>query len=187
MGCAGFTIPATQLAAVRSSLREARPGLGAWRHTVVVDADASPAALLCVVRDAGAIARFMTELAMSELRDGAAPAAGAIRACSDHAGARWAKQITRLNDEDRSFNVRFLDHELGFPFPARPMFGGWRVCARAGGGSRVEVWWSLSPTVAWAPWLVVALMGLRVGGGIQRAVARMDAAVTGGVVLTVPC
>ena len=72
-----------------------------------------------------------------------------------------------------------LDHELGFPFPARPMFGVWRVCARAG--------WSLTPTVAWAPWLVVALMGLRVGGGIPRAVARMDAAVTGGVVLTVPC
>lgn len=75
--------------------------------------------------------------------------AGAIRACSDHAGARRAKQITHLNDEDRSFDVRLLDHELGFPFPARPMFGVWRVCARAG--------WSLTPTVAWAPWLVVAL------------------------------
>jgi hypothetical protein len=176
-------LAAAQLVSLRRALEEQRPGLGAWRYAVVVDAHAPPAALWCVVRDVGGISRFMPELATSALRDGASPAVGAVRACSDHAGARWAEWITAFDESNRSFDVQFLDGEPGFPFPARPMFGGWRVTA-FGAGSRVEVWWSLTPTVGYLPWLVVALMGSRVDRGISRAVARMDAAASGGEVTT---
>jgi hypothetical protein len=167
-----------QLRALRGALREQEPGLGDWRYCLAVDAQASPVALWRVVGRVGDIARYMPELASSELRGEAAPGVGAVRACRDRAGVAWAEAVTRYDAEVLCFEVRFLHEEAGFPFPVEKMFGGWRILPQDG-GSRVEIWWSLTPSARLFPWLVVALMGLRVDRSLAAVVARMDAAARG--------
>ncbi len=161
----------------RSSLRETRLGLGAWRRCVAVDVASSPEEIWSIVGDLGRISAYMPDLVHSELRGGVAPGVGAVRACRDRAGRAWAEQVTAYDPTERRFEVRFLHEEPGFPYPMRPMYGGWQVHARPG-GARVEVWWSLTPTTP-LPWLMVALLGLRVGPVMAAVIARMDAAARG--------
>lgn len=169
-GCVGG-LAVAQLGGLRRMLRDESPGRGRYRHCVRIRTDVDADALWRVVRDLGDIARYAPDLAASSLRADAAPAAGAVRECSDTSGARWAEHCVALDDDARSFELRFLTDEPGFPFPADVMHGGWSVDDDEGRAT-VEIWWSLTPTVAFG-WVFVALLGLRVDRDMARVVSRM--------------
>jgi hypothetical protein len=132
-----------------------------------------------VISDLGSISRYMPELAQSEIRGGLPAGVGAVRACRHEQGHRWAEQCTAFDEQAMKFDVRFLTEEAGFPYPMRAMHGGWQVEPRVG-GSRVTVWWSVTPSVRFVPpWLVVALMGASIDRSFPKLVERMSAAALG--------
>lgn len=168
----GFGV--TQLLGVRRLLRETAPDLGTWRHCLSVDVDAPPDAMWRVVSDLGAISRFVPALVHSELVGDVQPAQGSVRACSDHSGRRWEEVCTDFEPRARRLSLRFRTEADDFPYPMREMHGGWEV-APHGEGSRVTVWWSVTPTTAHLPWLLVAVMGQRLDVDFPPVIERMAA------------
>ncbi len=186
VGVAGLVGAAAgaQIAGVRRMLRDTQPGRGDWYHCVAVDVDASPDAMWAVVSDLSQIRRFSPSLVRSSLRDGEVSGVGALRTCRDDRGREWSEACERFDPAARELDVRFVAEAPDFPFPAEVMVGGWRVRPH-GDGSRVEVWWSLTPTTP-LPWLAVALLGLSVDRGMAEAIARMAEAAHGRPVPEVP-
>ena len=165
------SLAAWQVEGVRRMLRDPVPGRADYLHRVWVHTDVHADAMWSIVSDLGRIAHFAPGLAHASLRDGEAPGVGAVRTCANTQGHAWREVCERFDPEGRELQLRFQTDVPGFPFPAREMLGGWRVHAD-GEGSIVEIWWSLTPSTR-LPWLLVALMGLRVDGDMARTVARM--------------
>ncbi len=167
-----------QLLGVRRLLRETNPQLGAWRHCLSVDVDAPPGAMWQVVSDLGAISRFVPTLVRSDLVDHVTPREGAVRACADTSGRQWEEVCTAFEPRARRLRLRFRTEADNFPYPMQRMHGGWEVAPR-GEGSRVTVWWSVTPTRSTVPWLLVAMMGHRLDSDFPAVLERMAAHAAG--------
>jgi len=165
-------LAAAQLLGIRGLLRDREAGRGRFRHCISVSVPDVPAdAMWRLVADLGDIARFSPTLASSRLREGVEPKIGAVRVCSNTQGQRWAERCEAFDPDRRRLELRFLTEEPGFPYPASVMFGGWTV-TEDGPGCRVDVWWSLTPTLP-AGWLAVTLMSLQVDSQFAELVSRM--------------
>ena len=163
-----------QLLGVRRLLRETSPHLGAWRHCLSVNVDAPPDAMWRVVSDLGAISRFVPTLVNSALVDDVAPREGAVRVCADTSGRQWEEVCTAFEPRARRLRLRFRTEADNFPYPMKEMHGGWKVEPHRE-GSRVMVWWSMTPTLSMVPWLLVALMGRRLDKAFPTVIERMAA------------
>jgi len=175
-----------QLTGLRRYLKERVPGLGDFRYCIAVDVDTNPEAMWRVVSDLGAIARYLPTLSSSRVLAGTgehsekpADCVGQVRECRSKRGEQWAEEVTRFDSEERAFDVRFLTDSSGFPFPMSVMHGGWQVSPLPEGRSRVRVWWSLTPSVPFARFLVVALMAAAADRDFPAVIGRMAAAAKG--------
>lgn len=178
IGVVVFVFAVAQLLGVRAMLRETRPTLGDWRYCVAVDVDVDADALWRVVSDVGSIARYLPDLARSTSTGPSAPGVGTVRTCTHQNGDTWSEACTLFDPNERRLDLTFLTEAEGFPFPVEQMFGGWQVSAR-GRGSRVTVWWSLTPRLRVAPWLGVALLGAALDRQMVDVISRMASAAAG--------
>ncbi|GAB4197174.1 MAG: hypothetical protein Tsb002_31120 [Wenzhouxiangellaceae bacterium] len=166
-----------QLAGIRKMLLDPVPGRGQYRHCVSVSVDAPAEKMWAVIADLGGISQFSPDLTHSMVRDNAPPGPGAVRTCSNTSKQTWSEAVEDFDPAARRLNVRFMSEEPDFPYPAKVMYGGWKV-EEDGSGSRVQVWWSLTPTMPMG-WLIVTLMGIKVDGDFAAVVSRMAEAANG--------
>jgi hypothetical protein len=142
---------------------------GRFRHCLASRVDAPPEAMWRVLRPLGDIARYMPDLARSEVFG--EPGPGAVRACEDRAGHRWRETCIDWQ-EGRAFTLRFEAEAADFPFPASEMVGGWEVLPESE-GSTVMVWWELKPRPAWAAVLLMPLLALKADRDFPKVVSAM--------------
>lgn len=144
---------------------------GTYRHCVIVETNAPAEKMWQIVSNYGDIKKYMPSLKHSGVLDGKSLGVGAIRSCEDHAGKQWSEQCIAL-DPGRSFDVRFLIEAANFSFPAKTMIGGWEVTA-SDTGSRVMVWWELTPKpVLFAP-IILAILGFQFDRDFPKVVRAM--------------
>ncbi len=176
VGVAGFGT--AQLRGLRRLYTELRPDMGAYYVCLATEVDVAPAKVWASVRNVGRIVDYSPGLTRSFVRGDEPAAPGAVRECHDTGGQRWAEEVLVLDDEARRLELRFLAEEADFPFPMDVMFGGWQVESTAT-GSRVNVWWSVTPRQRWLALVLLPLMQARLAVGIADIVRRM-AGVPGG-------
>lgn len=150
-------------------------GSGHYRHCIACHTEVPAEAMWGVLRELGAIERYMPDLARSELSG--APGIGAIRNCEDRAGRQWRETCTDWQ-EGRGFTLRFATEAPDFPFPASAMIGGWEVLPDDR-GCTVMVWWELQPRPARAAALIMPLLALKADLGFPKIIATMAAAARG--------
>lgn len=143
-----------------------------YRHCLMVSAPAPAGVVWEQLARLGEIERHYPVLSSSRLRDPEHSELGAVRECTDRAGRRWAEECTAW-EEGRSFELRFLSHEPGFPFPVREMIGGWIVEPRGKEACEVTVWWELQPLRRWQAFLLLPLLGFQADGNMRKVVASM--------------
>lgn len=161
-----------QLAGLKRHLAEPNSSLGTqYRHCLQVQLQAPAEPMWQVVADLPGIRRFSPNLAESFLRRGDGLELGAVRACADVRGARWAEQVVGVDAD--AFCVRFLEDEPGFPFPVRRMLAGWRVQAGEEGGCIVTVWWSFTPKFPVGGLLLAAVMAAKLDVDFPKMIGRM--------------
>ncbi|PIQ61999.1 MAG: hypothetical protein COV99_07675 [Bacteroidetes bacterium CG12_big_fil_rev_8_21_14_0_65_60_17] len=102
---------------------------------------ASPEAIWGVIRQLDRIGEFYSALKSVKVSRN-----GARRTCENHKGQRWSEDVAALSDDNRELSLRFDTDAPGFPFPMRPMYGGWTV-RRVGGKTSVTVWYEF--TMKW--------------------------------------
>jgi len=130
-----------------------------YRHCLTVEIPVSATAIWEIIGDLGNIQHYMPSLKHSELLNGAKPGVGAVRHCINQNNQAWSEICTAF-EPGKSFHMRFLSEEPGFPFPAKEMYGGWAVIPMGSDltQSQVRVWWELKPKQGWlAPLLMPAL------------------------------
>jgi ribosome-associated toxin RatA of RatAB toxin-antitoxin module len=150
---------------------------GEYRHCIIVETNAPAEKMWRVVGNIGDIKNYMPSLKCSVVLDGKAPGVGAIRACEDHAGKQWSEECIAFNP-GHSFAVRFLSEAPNFPFPAKTMRGGWEVTP-SNGGSRVMVWWELTPKSKLLAPVILPLLAFQADRDFPRIIERMAAAALG--------
>ncbi|MCI0691631.1 SRPBCC family protein [candidate division KSB1 bacterium] len=150
---------------------------GEYRHCIIVETNAPAEKMWRVVGDIGDIKNYMPSLKHSVILDGKIPGVGAVRACEDHAGKQWSEECTAFNP-GHSFAVRFLSEAPNFPFPAKTMRGGWEVTP-SNGGSRVMVWWELTPKSKLLAPVILPLLAFQADRDFPKIIQRMTAAVLG--------
>jgi hypothetical protein len=160
-----------QLLAIDRAHRD--PASGMHRHCLLVDTHVPADAIWGRLRQLGDIAHYMPTLRRSELLNGHTPSVGAVRRCEDLNGRRWSEECTAFSDADRSFVVRFLTREPGFPFPAKSMTGGWQINATNDHAAQVMVWWELQPKPRLAAPLLLPLLAWQADRDFPRVVARI--------------
>lgn len=148
-----------------------------YRHCIIVETNAPAEKMWRVVGDIGDIKNYMPSLKHSVILDGKIPGVGAVRACEDHAGKQWSEECTAFNP-GHSFAVRFLSEAPNFPFPAKTMRGGWEVTP-SNGGSRVMVWWELTPKSKLLAPVILPLLAFQADRDFPKIIQRMTAAVLG--------
>lgn len=144
---------------------------GVYRHCVIVESNAPAEKMWQVVSNYGDIKKYMPSLKHSSILDGKSLGVGAIRSCEDHAGKQWAEQCIALNP-GHSFAVRFLIEAANFSFPARTMIGGWEVTETTT-GSRVMVWWELTPKPALLAPVILSVLGYQFDRDFPKVVKAM--------------
>ncbi|MDZ7736025.1 MAG: SRPBCC family protein [Gammaproteobacteria bacterium] len=153
------------------------PETGLYRHCILVDTHAQADKLWKIIRDLGAISRYMSSLRDSVILDGKEPGAGAVRRCVDQTGRAWSEECTVFDEAGRRFVVHFRADELGFPFPARRMVGGWKIMPAAE-GSTVMIWWELEPKPKWLASLMLPVLAFQVDRDFPKLIGRMAEAAT---------
>lgn len=148
---------------------------GRFRHCPACRVDAPAEAMWRVLRPLGAIARYMPDLAHSEVSG--EPGPGAVRACEDRSGHRWRETCVDWQ-EGRGFTLRFEAEAADFPFPASEMIGGWELIPESK-GSTVMVWWELKPRPAWAAVVLMPLLALKADLDFPKVAAAMADAALG--------
>ena len=149
------------------------PGIGEYRHCIIVEVNAPSDAMWRMVSRLGDIKDYMPSLRRSVLAAGRGPGVGAVRTCEDHSGKQWSEECTTFNT-GRSFAVRFLSEAPDFPFPAKTMRGGWEVTP-ADGGSHVMVWWELLPKPKLLAPIILPLLAFQVDRDFTKIIQRMAA------------
>ena len=173
-----------QLNGLRKWLTEPTPGLGQYHYCLAVNVDAPAASMWGIVSNLAAIQRYSPSLSSSVLRPVSSDrdlrvGVGRVRECTSTQQQRWAEEVTRFEQDARSFQVKFLTDETGFPFPMSVMHGGWQVFALPSGQSRVSVWWSITPKVPLTGLAIVAIMAASVERDMPLVIERMAADATG--------
>lgn len=148
---------------------------GRFRHCLACRVDAPAEAMWRVLRPLGDIARYMPDLAHSEVSG--EPGLGAVRACEDRSGKRWRETCIDWQ-EGHAFTLRFEAEATDFPFPASEMVGGWEVLPESE-GSTVVVWWELKPRPAWAAVLLMPLLAMKADRDFPKVVSAMADAALG--------
>lgn len=148
------------------------------RICIEVQTDAAAAKIWPIIADMGRIKEYSPHLASSSLRDGAQPAPGAVRECSDTKGNQWAEKCTLVSNEERQLSVTFLADEPGFPYPFRTMDGGWQVQPNDD-GSIVTIWFETTPKQRWAAPFILAIMTRSLVPNFTAVVSRMAAKANG--------
>lgn len=144
---------------------------GEYRHCIIVETNAPAEKMWRVVGNIGDIKNYMPSLKRSVVLGGKIPSVGAVRACEDRAGKQWSEECTEFNP-GHSFAVRFLSEAPNFPFPAKTMRGGWEVTP-SNVGSRVMVWWELTPkSKLFAP-IILPILAFQVDRDFPKIVHRM--------------
>lgn len=144
---------------------------GMYRHCVIVETNAPAEKMWQIVSNYGDIKNYMPSLKYSGVLDGKILGVGAIRSCEDRSGKQWSEQCIALNP-GHSFAVRFLIEAANFSFPAKTMTGGWEVTA-TGTGSRVTVWWELTPKPALLAPVILAVLGYQFDRDFPKVVKAM--------------
>jgi len=149
---------------------------GEYRHCLIVETNAPADKLWRIVSNIGDIEHYMPSLISAVVLDGKALGVGAVRACEDRSGRKWAEECIEF-DPSRSFTVRFLSDAPNFPFPAKLMRGGWEVTPSFM-GSRVNVWWELKPKSRLLAPVILPLLAFQADRDFPKIIHRMtDAAV----------
>lgn len=147
---------------------------GEHRHCIIVETNAPTEKLWQVVGNIGDIKFYMPSLTRSLILEGKAPGVGAVRFCEDRSGKQWSEECIEFNP-GRSFSVRFLSEAPNFPFPAKTMRGGWEVTPVTA-GSRVMVWWELTPKNRLLAPAILPLLAFQADRDFPKIVRRMTAA-----------
>jgi len=150
---------------------------GEYRHCIIVESNAPADKLWRSIGDIGDIKNYMPLLKHSAILDGKAPGVGAVRVCEDHAGKQWSEELTEFNP-GRGFVVRFLSEAPNFPFPAKTMRGGWEITPSSA-GSKVMVWWELTPKSKLAAPIILPLLAFQADRDFPKIIQRMAAAAVG--------
>lgn len=150
---------------------------GEYRHCIIVETNAPAEKLWRVVGNIGDIKFYMQSLTRSLVLEGKVPGVGAVRFCEDRSGKQWSEECTEFNP-GRSFSVRFLSEARNFPFPAKTMRGGWEVTPITV-GSRVMVWWELTPKSKLLAPVILPLLAFQADRDFPKIVRRMTAAALG--------
>jgi ribosome-associated toxin RatA of RatAB toxin-antitoxin module len=166
-----------QLAGIRAATR--LPGRLGHRHCVPVVVNVSSDQLWPALADLGGIQRFMPNLKSSKLLAGKPAGVGAVRACEDDSGRRWAEECVAFT-EGVGFTLRFLADAADFPFPARTMTGGWQVMPLSGNQCEVRVWWELELKHDFLAPVLLPLMAFQADRDFPKIVARMAHEVSAG-------
>jgi ribosome-associated toxin RatA of RatAB toxin-antitoxin module len=172
IGGAVFVFGAWQLWAAGRAHRIGESG--EYRHCIIVETNAPAEKMWRVVGNIGDIKDYMPSLKHSIVVNGKTPCVGAVRACEDRAGKQWSEECTEFN-AGRSFSVRFLSEAPNFPFPAKTMRGGWEVMPSSV-GSRVMVWWELTPKSKLLAPIILPLLAFQADRDFPKVVQRMAAA-----------
>jgi len=154
------------------------PETGLYRHCILVNTHVPADAIWKVIRDLGTISQYTPSLQESVLLDNKTPGIGAIRQCVDQDGRTWCEECMEFSDIERSFLLRFLTDEPGFPFPASYMLGGWSVMP-ATNGSTVMIWWELQPKPKLLAPLILPILAFQADRNFPALIARMAANATG--------
>lgn len=143
---------------------------GVYRHCLAVRSDVPPEDMWRVVGNLGEIRKYMPALKSSRI-DGGEPGIGVVRTCEDHKGKRWSEECISF-EAGRSFSVRFVTEDPGFPFPASSMLGGWEVRPDPD-GSIVTVWWELTPKPEFLAPLLLPLLAFQADRDFPKIIHRM--------------
>lgn len=144
---------------------------GQYRHCIIVETDVPSPAMWRVIGDVANIKDYIPSLKSSSVLDSRMPGVGTIRACEDRNGKKWSEEITDFSPGN-SFAVRFMSEAPNFPFPVKMMRGGWTVAASTT-GSRVMVWWELTPkSVLFAP-ILLPILAFQADRDFPKIIQRM--------------
>lgn len=145
-------------------------GSPGYRHCILVETEAPADAMWRIVANVADIRLYMPALKNSTLV-GEPAVPGAVRHCEDHRGNRWSEEIVSY-EPGRTFTVRFRTEAEGFPFPTSQMRGGWEVMPTSG-GSRVMVWWEMSPKPAALAPVILPLLAFQADRDFPKVIHRM--------------
>ncbi len=157
-----------------------------YRHCVAVRVSANTTKLWGVISDLSGISKYFPSLRSSFIRDDMKPEVGAIRQCEDHSGKQWAEMCTRF-EVGKRIEMEFLCQEVGFPYPAHEMIGGWELIKISETSTEVHIWWELKPKPSFMAPLIMPLLGLKADIDFPPLVFRMagrdrDAGLSGSLV-----
>lgn len=145
---------------------------------VTVDTPASPDEIWPIIADLPSIRLYSLNLTEVILRDDADPGVDAVRQCTDVNGKTWGEHCKRYDEQARQVEFEFLADEPGFPYPFNTMLGGWNVEPN-GAGSKVNIWFEVTPKYGIAHPIILAVMARNLADGFGDVVARMTAAAHG--------
>jgi len=148
------------------------PGTALHRHCVHVLTNTPKDPLWTRISDLGNIARYMPMLKRSMLRTRSTHPTGQIRECEDQHGHVWAEQCIDYKP-GKSFTLRFLTEEKGFPFPATTMYGGWSAHQADFEHTEVIVWWELKAKPRFLAPLIVAILTFQADRDFPQVIQRM--------------
>jgi len=156
------------------------PGSGGlYRHCVLVESGVAAPEMWKIVARLGEISRFMPMLKSSSLRGDLSPGKGCVRQCEDQSGKQWAEECTSFDPAARSFEVRFLCDEPGFPFPATAMRGGWEVIPTGADSCETMVWWELAPNPRWLAPVLMPVLAFQADRDFPKVISNMAAEAAG--------
>jgi len=180
-----------QLRGVWRLVRVTDSPLEVFRYCVLFRVESAPEAVWAAIADLGEIARFVPELAHSELLHAAEPGPGAVRQCVHRSGRRWQERCVVYAPDRRELVLEFDTTPDDFPFPVASMTGGWRV-SDAMHGATVTIWWDYVPKHRFV-WILITLSSPLIDAKLRRVLGRMTAGASrsdtplSSVFATLPC
>lgn len=143
-----------------------------YRHCLSVEVPVPAAAMWEIIGDLGQIQQYMPSLKHSELLNNSQPGVEAIRHCINNKNQAWS-EVCIAFEPGKSFDMRFLSEEPGFPFPAKEMLGGWEVFNQSPTSSQVRIWWELVPKSDWLAPLLMPVLAFQADRDFVRIVQVM--------------
>lgn len=142
-----------------------------YRHCIMMETAASASRMWKVIEDMGGISKYMPSLVHSEILNGETPGVGAVRFCRDNAGRQWSKECIDFKPH-RGYTLRFHSEAPDFPYPASSMVGGWEIHP-IGLGSRVMVWWELTPKSPLLAPMLMPILAFQADRDFSKVIDRM--------------
>ncbi len=144
---------------------------GVYGHCVVVETPVHARDMWTLVGDLARITRYQPGLAQCEILGDEPAGVGTVRLCRDHVGRQWREECIDYRSGE-SYTMCLVSEDADFPLSPRLMRTGWQVTPTQN-GSRIRVWWELTPRSSWHAPFTVPLTAFHTDWVYALAIERM--------------